>query len=51
MVGHMNTNDGNGRHKRNPDDIATHHASLTRRYFVQLGTAGLAALGAPKLWA
>jgi DMSO/TMAO reductase YedYZ molybdopterin-dependent catalytic subunit len=37
--------------KRNPEDFAARHASLTRRYFVQLGTAGLAALGAPKLWA
>ena len=47
----MNTNDANSRHKSNPKDFATHHASLTRRYFVQFGTAGLAALGASELWA
>jgi len=39
------------RSRKNSADFATHHASLTRRYFLQLGTAGLAALGGPRLWA
>ena len=47
----MNSNDGSRRNKRNPEDFAAQHAWLTRRYFVQLGTAALTALGAPKLWA
>lgn len=36
---------------RSAEGFATQHASLTRRYFLQLGTAGLAALGAAKVWA
>lgn len=36
---------------KTPEDFASHHAALTRRYFLQLGPAGLAALGGPKLWA
>jgi len=36
---------------RNSEEFASQHASLTRRYFLQLGTAGLAALSAPKAWA
>jgi DMSO/TMAO reductase YedYZ molybdopterin-dependent catalytic subunit len=32
-------------------DFAAHHATLTRRYFLQLGAAGLAVLGGAKLWA
>ncbi|MFZ5829416.1 MAG: molybdopterin-dependent oxidoreductase [Planctomycetota bacterium] len=47
----MNADDGNGRQKGDPEGFAAYHASLTRRYFVQLGTAGLAALGASELWA
>jgi len=35
----------------NPEHFALEHASLTRRYFLQLGTAGVAALGSQPLWA
>jgi len=47
----MNTNEKYEGRERNPEEFADCHASLTRRYFVQLGTAGLAALGAADLWA
>jgi len=36
---------------KTPEEFASQHAALTRRYFLQLGTASLAALGGPKLWA
>ncbi len=46
----MDTNEAGGK-KGSPEEFAACHASLTRRHFVQLGTAGLAALGASDLWA
>jgi len=34
-----------------PEHFVSEHASLTRRYFLKLGTSSLAALAAPKVWA
>jgi len=45
----MNANENDERRKRNAAEFAEWHTLLTRRYFVQLGTAGLAALGASDL--
>ena len=47
----MTSKHGNDRREKNPAEFASHHASLTRRYFLQLGTAGAAALGASEIWA
>lgn len=47
----MNTSENNSRQRSDPEQFAACHAAVTRRYFVQLGTAGLAAIGASDLWA
>ena len=33
------------------EELAKEHSNLTRRYFLKLGSAGVAALSASKLWA
>ena len=47
----MTSKHGNSGSGKDAGEFASHHATLTRRYFLQLGATGLAALGGPKLWA
>jgi DMSO/TMAO reductase YedYZ molybdopterin-dependent catalytic subunit len=51
VLKNMQQDETTGAQQRTTDHFAAQHAALTRRYFVQLGTAGLAALGTANVWA